>query len=263
MANNQLVVVAAASIFSCAAGSLTAYILTKKYVASQYETLIEEEVAKAKEFYSRRSEADDIVEDATPAVALPDDIPEESDTDEDPRDQEHAYIDGDIKYYNKDARGKTEYNKIARSYAGDDMPPKRDHISNTVETTEDDGDPGEEGIVKHNIFDRRGLVSEEELDRSQRNNGRPYILSQEEFMQGDFEQRSQTTLTYYEGDHVLADEREQPIDNINRVVGEENLKFGHASGDANIVYIRNEYLDVDFEVLRSTGSYSQEVLGGY
>jgi hypothetical protein len=43
----------------------------------------------------------------------------------------------------------------------------------------------------------------------------------------------------------------------------EVLVFGHGSGDPNVVYIRNEKLQAEYEVLRDPGSYEIEVLGGH
>jgi hypothetical protein len=72
----------------------------------------------------------------------------------------------------------------------------------------------------------------------------------------------QHTLTYFEGDDVLTDEEDQPINETDDTVGNANLlKFGHGSKDNNIVYVRNEKLDLDFEITRSKGSYIKEVLG--
>lgn len=89
---------------------------------------------------------------------------------------------------------------------------------------------------------------------------KPYIIAVPEFMANDPE-HEQVTVTYYEGDAVLADDRDAPIDGAEEVVGSENLRFGHRSDDNNVVYVRNEKMKVDFEILRSTGKYSHEVLG--
>jgi hypothetical protein len=45
-------------------------------------------------------------------------------------------------------------------------------------------------------------------------------------------------------------------------VGEENLaKFGHGSKDPNLVYVRNEGMDLDFEISYAEGKYSEQVMG--
>lgn len=92
----------------------------------------------------------------------------------------------------------------------------------------------------------------------------PYVVHQDEHREGpsgdkDYEK---VNLAYFEGDDVLADERDQIIEKKDEVVGVANLsKFGHGSGDPNIVYIRNDQLEADIEVVRSTGKYAIEVAG--
>lgn len=122
----------------------------------------------------------------------------------------------------------------------------------------DDEEPTE---INKNVFDERSVDDfdyDEEMKK--RSPERPYIISQEEFLQAEpgFDQ---TTITYYEGDGALADERDQEIPFIDPIIGEGNLQFGHGSGDSRIVYIRNERLSADYEVVKSDGKYAHEVLG--
>lgn len=86
----------------------------------------------------------------------------------------------------------------------------------------------------------------------------PYILHIEEFM-NDERGYGQTTLTYYEGDDVLVDDKDVPIYNQSGTVG--NLRFGHGSNDQNVVYIRNAKLHSEFEVILDHGFYEHEILG--
>lgn len=89
----------------------------------------------------------------------------------------------------------------------------------------------------------------------------PYVIHIDEFNQreGDY---TQSTLTYYEDDDVLADQRDTVIDDPDELINLANLmKFGHGSNDPNIVYIRNDRIAMDFEICRSTGSYAKEVHG--
>jgi len=45
-------------------------------------------------------------------------------------------------------------------------------------------------------------------------------------------------------------------------VGERNLNlFGHGSNDASVVYVRNDKLELIFEVVRSPNSFAEEVHG--
>jgi hypothetical protein len=102
--------------------------------------------------------------------------------------------------------------------------------------------------------------ADEEALREELDVGSPYVVSFDEFQEhGDYDN---ITLTYFEEDDVLVDERDQPIEEVESVVGGDNLtKFGHGSKDNNVVYIRNNRLEADFEVMRSRGSFAKEILG--
>jgi hypothetical protein len=72
----------------------------------------------------------------------------------------------------------------------------------------------------------------------------------------------EVTLTYYAGDDVLCDAQDKVVEDVDKVVGEENLdKFGHGSNDPVIVYVRNENLSIDIEVVKSEQTYAEEVHG--
>lgn len=89
----------------------------------------------------------------------------------------------------------------------------------------------------------------------------PYIITQDEFLRADpgFEQQ---VLTYYVGDDTLADQSDNVIDLPDDVVGPDTLnRFGQGSSDARTVYVRNNKMNLDFEVVKSDGKYSHEVLG--
>ena len=272
MTATNVSVVLAASVVSCAIGAAGGYILTKKYVTDQYEGLIEEEVEKAKAFYTEH-----------PPVS---DIPIEDEEDaEDPVDKLMGQLGDKVipKPFSKEDQ--TMYNKIALDYSAQDIPKVKSLAPNQGESMEEyeqrlidearaetqevlaASEPdlaetlAEEGgeIVTKNIFDDHGPSSYNDLDRSHRDSSRPYIISDEEFEDGDLSY-NQNTLTYYQADGVLTDERDQPV-NTHFVVGDKNLQFGNASGDVNIVYVRNDKLSVDFEICQSFGSYAEEVLG--
>lgn len=89
----------------------------------------------------------------------------------------------------------------------------------------------------------------------------PYIIHEDEFRTND-EGYMQAQLVYYEADDVLADEDDTVIDDQDDMVGVENLeRFGHGSGDPSIVFIRNDRRKTDMEIIRSSGSFVEEVHG--
>ena len=100
-----------------------------------------------------------------------------------------------------------------------------------------------------------------EAVRREEHPDKPYVLTREEFDDGDLEYE-QLTLTYFDGDNVLVDSEQRQIREFDEVVGVENMvRFGHGSEDPNVVYIRNNRLAADYEVLFDPGFYSVKVLG--
>lgn len=90
---------------------------------------------------------------------------------------------------------------------------------------------------------------------------RPHIISFQEFGETDAGWQ-QLTITWYNGDGVLVDDKEQPIRDTNSITGVKPVKsmFGGVSGDPSIMYIRNPRLEVDFEVVWDDGSYVDVIL---
>lgn len=88
-----------------------------------------------------------------------------------------------------------------------------------------------------------------------------FVISVQEHNENELEYQ-QVTLTWYEGDSVLTDEREDIIEDYTNIIDEHALgKFGEVSEDENTVHVRNNILMVDYEIVRSRGTYQQEVLG--
>ena len=97
------------------------------------------------------------------------------------------------------------------------------------------------------------------MELKRRDASRPYVIAAEELGEEGFDC---TTLDYYAGDDILADESEQPIPDVDRIVGVENLsKFGYGSHDKSLVYVRNEAMGSDFEICLNPGKYEDFVLG--
>lgn len=86
----------------------------------------------------------------------------------------------------------------------------------------------------------------------------PYVLHQDEYFTDEMGYH-QTTVTYYVGDDIMADDHDKPMYGFHEIMGE--LLFGHGTADKDTVYIRNERLELEWEVIRHPGSYCYEVLG--
>lgn len=80
---------------------------------------------------------------------------------------------------------------------------------------------------------------------------KPYIISPEEF--GESDNYTQISLTYY-SDGVLADDEDEIIEDIDDTVGEDFADhFGDYEDDS--VFVRNDRLRCDYEILKDNRSY--------
>ena len=88
----------------------------------------------------------------------------------------------------------------------------------------------------------------------------PYVISLEDFSDGN-EHFDKVTLMYYTEDDILCyedNEEEDIITNEEPLIGVNNLSFGE---DEMAIYIRNELTATDYEIIRLDMSYSETVLG--
>lgn len=109
-----------------------------------------------------------------------------------------------------------------------------------------------------NVFSNEASAWDYDSELQFRNDGQPYIIHYDEFMSNETGYH-QETLTYYRGDDIVADQQDSPIYNYSSLMGE--LRFGHGSNDPNVVYIRNDEIHMEWEVLLHEGSFSYEVAG--
>jgi hypothetical protein len=88
----------------------------------------------------------------------------------------------------------------------------------------------------------------------------PYVIHQNEYTENETGY-VQKVFTYWLLDEVLTDEENTVITEIDGVVGLKNLQWGHGTDDPDVVFIRNEFLELEAQVCRIEKSYEQEVVG--
>ena len=85
--------------------------------------------------------------------------------------------------------------------------------------------------------------------------GRPYVISPDEFGEGDYQTIS---LTYY-ADRILTDELDNVIEDVDDMVGYDSLThFGEYEDDS--VFVRNDKHEADYEILLDTRSYYGDIV---
>lgn len=114
------------------------------------------------------------------------------------------------------------------------------------EEDSDDEEPDEEEVL--NVFEAS-------------KDGTPYIITWEQFSE-EKDNYEKVNLDYYADDNTLADTNDAPIPDVVSLIGLDALdNFGNGSHEENVVYVRNDKLALDFEILRKDTSYSVYVLG--
>lgn len=224
LAGKKSVAVGAASVFSALAGATTATLILARRMDAKYQIILDEEIEKAKLFYKKYYKAEEF---GDPASTLD---PDEQVAVEKAVDAMHQYDGTGV-----DSPAETEDELIVRAEK-----------------------------VEVNIFEQGGDVPAPKFDVEREVENRSpdtaYIISYDEYYENEPD-HEQTTITYYDGDEVLADAADIEIPDLAAIGGAGNLSFGYGSNDENIVYVRNEKMSMDFEIARSGGKYSIEVLG--
>lgn len=231
--NNPLVLVGVA-VVALGVGGYLGYRFGVKRTTLKYETIMEEQIEAAKEYYTRLNKAEEY---STPEKAVGALIPEKGEGSVPPK----------VGKVLRDYRGEGEKSRKATPA------PARPVVQEKV-------------TVERNVFTDEAVDPNEwnyELEVADRevNPDRPYVISLDEWTES-IPGQDRSNLSYYAGDDVLVDEKDMPIDNTEYIVGDDNLlRFGHGSGDPQTVFVRNEAISTDFEITRSDGTYSEEVLG--
>lgn len=138
-----------------------------------------------------------------------------------------------------------------------------EHVQNPMGgSTNDEGemrvDDRNEIVPLRSMFKNPRTEDWDYYTELQKRGDEPYIIHYDEFINDEMGY-SQTTITYFEKDNILCDENDVPMYDWPKLVGK--LEFGKGSNDPNVVYIRNPRLEMEWEVLYSSSSYAQEVLG--
>lgn len=109
-----------------------------------------------------------------------------------------------------------------------------------------------------NVFSDNYGVWDYETEHAQRTEEAPYVIHADEFAANE-KKYHQQSLIWYEGDEIMTDEDNNPFMRHGEYLGE--LKFGHGSRSEDVVFIRNDKMEGEYEVVRNYSSYAKEVLG--
>lgn len=231
-----LLIAGGVSVVSLAAGLVGGFLYAKKLLVAAYNEQMEAEIKRQEKYFSAVYKKGEFADPAALVEVFSADEAEKAGLDDEKtRDAQELVR----------VLTQTKYNRVSAAPAKLELPK----------------DPP---VETKSIFVDRGHDESDEAFQAAvaaRTTKAPYIISHDEYMANEKEYR-QITVTYYAGDEVLVDaEDDQPIVKAERSVGVENLQFGLWSGDQNVVYIRSDPFECEFEVLYHEGKYSEVVLG--
>lgn len=94
----------------------------------------------------------------------------------------------------------------------------------------------------------------------------PYVISDESFHE-EMKEYDKITLYYYTVDDVVADEADEIVEDIVNVIGPRSLdalfklfSIGDEDNeDPDVIHVRNERLEIDYEIIRMEKSYSETI----
>jgi len=149
------------------------------------------------------------------------------------------------KIHEQNAKDRVEHVKLAEVYTNPNRV-RYNSISEEVDYETSDEAYGDKSVnpIKYNMT-------------------KPYIIDINDFMD-THPHYDKITLQYYVEDDTLSDEREEIIADPIAIVGEGTLlNFGGArlDSDPDVLYVRNENIISDFEVICIPASYSETILG--
>lgn len=215
--------------FGAAAGSVAAFYIAYRRAETKYSKISEEEIAVMREHYREKAVA---LEAEAAKRPLEDIIKEQG------------------------------YSPTSER----DTPPPmavQPPLAVVPENDDDEEDEEDEPEVRNVFQDAQvDFHWDWHAERRKRSPDIPYVIHYDE--RHEMDGYDDMSLTYYEGDDVLANDRDEVIDpNIrDSMVGDKNLdRFGHGSNDAAIVFVRNDKLELIFEIVKTKESYAEAVHG--
>jgi hypothetical protein len=219
-------------------GAVVAYMYANKRLRDKYEQITQEEIDEMREHFRKRA----LVKEEKPDLAAAvDQITER---------EGYSSPQTPVIKEDKDEAEPEEEADVRTVGASEEEPQEEDEV--------------EASAAEVNVFEKAEKEADEgwdyEHEVSERLPGKPYIIHVDE--QHEHEGYTEMSLIYYAGDDVLCDYHDTPVDDKEKVAGEANLeKFGHGSGDPNIVYVRNDALEIEMEIVKNEGSYAEVVHG--
>lgn len=158
---------------------------------------------------------------------------------------------------------KTKYETIAN----DEIEEIREYYKSKEEDTEEE--PKQEPAIaenvkvesKPNVVNYAAMVNNMGYDTSDKTEDRPvveeadlpYEIAPDEY--SEFEDYSYFSFTYYD-DGFVADDNDEIVEDVDDIIGNDLLERFKEDPDLDSIYVRNDALKSDYEILRDYGNYT-------
>lgn len=124
-------------------------------------------------------------------------------------------------------------------------------------------EPDYQGIIKklnYNQFSTKSTkpVVEDKEPEMTLETSKPRLITQDEFIDNNGYEK--VVLSYFEDDEILMDATDNVLENGIMIIGEENLQeFGIIEEEEDTIYVRNDLMGCDYEVVMENGSYADYI----
>lgn len=239
--NKTVVIGIATSATSLVVGSFAGYLVAKRRLERKYEEIAQQEIAEArrkfKMFYKKE-------EFSRPGGFLQDDDDEEE-------------FDNHLPMFDQAVTAVLKTYDPPQNFALDDHNPGTNGHPLAVDIP-----------VQRNVFEEQEMTDDDTEEQfpviGPRESGRPYVIDFATFDAGELGYRNITLTNYADGALVEEGDRNEDLNVAQDLIGEESLEhLGWERGQPNVVYVRNDRLRVDYEVISDERRFGADMLGGF
>ena len=255
--NNRLLI-SVSSVMSAAVGGAVGYVVASRILEKKFQEKLQAELADSEEYFREKYQA---------MYSTPIFVADEDDKDDDTE----VYNEAELQAI-REATDAAD--PVPVDLVGQALSAGRTYQADNEDNQREPGDDRPAPVIVNNIFQNiapdpeRTMPSDEVVEAllaSRDPAAGPYIITKEEFYENPTD-NEQAKYTYWDQDRpdvLVADDDEfNPIVDIEGVAGEDNLlHFGYGSGDLEVLYIRNDLMNLDMHITRSSGRYADEVMG--
>lgn len=162
-----------------------------------------------------------------------------------------------------DQRIKEEVQSVKDKWSERAIKPEGNHSDEPIVETEDNTvitehvdyyATAEEINKMTDLVETERYKARKEAEREARANAKPYLISEIEYSNGDYEP---IDLTYYADNVLVTDDNMEPVEDVEGTVGFNALAHLMKGGpEDDIIYVRNDRLRVDYAVMRDDRQFS-------